>query len=219
LAIVGEMTIVQGSLGGPRLPKEKRFQQLTPHLPLILTTKMRRLSNALRGYQESKESESKLSAEHDGLETLSAEDGTLVGGAPSKSASCWQAVFDPSISATYYYNSTTGESSWEAPEGFEDFLGKDDKVGVASPSKRSVAGAVPLPSIFSLARSALETKKALLRRKHKIVEQIRVGGCATESAGCFGSSFHECWSRVLSRLSSSNSSKSSRRFFVKKLLV
>lgn len=135
---------------------------------------MRRLSNAVRGYQESKESESKLAPEHDGLETLDAGSGTLAGGTLSKSTSSWQAVFDPSISATYYYNSSTGESSWEAPEGFKDFLGSDGGIGVASPSKRSVTGAVPLPSIFSLARSALEAKKALLRRKHKIVEQIRV---------------------------------------------
>ena len=38
--------------------------------------------------------------------------------AGESAASPWQAVLDEASGATYYYNSETGETTWDMPEGF-----------------------------------------------------------------------------------------------------
>jgi len=38
--------------------------------------------------------------------------------APKASVSDWTEEFDPTTNSKYFYNKTTGQSSWDPPEGF-----------------------------------------------------------------------------------------------------
>ena len=99
----------------------------------------------------------------------------------------WQLVVDSDHNTVYYYNSNTGESSWEPPDGFEDAMsGAASSAALASrtPKMRNswteevkaetITTAPPMPTSFAVIKSAMAAKKAFQRRKEKAIEWIRV---------------------------------------------
>ena len=132
---------------------------------------------------ESKASESKENVHDDGLETIVAHETPLPTESWESPGACWQSIFDPAIGVVYYYNRLTGESRWEPPECYTELTapkpGPAVATGTAAAANPRRASAVrkhhkPFTTLFVLARSWIEAKKALVGRKNEIVEQIRV---------------------------------------------
>jgi hypothetical protein len=105
------------------------------------------------------------------------------------SSAGWQLVVDSDRNTVYYYNSETGESSWEPPDGFAEAGGSDATAAARSrtPKMRAswtdvpdvqpemlAAGKPPKPTAFVVIKSAMAAKKAFLRRKQKAIEWIQV---------------------------------------------